>query len=337
MSEGELILYTTEDGAADIQLRAVDGTVWLTQRQISELFGKDVRTINEHIKTILEDGECDAEATIRNFRIVQREGDREVSRDVAHHNLDMILAVGYRVRSERGVQFRRWATTTLREYLVKGFVMDDARLKDPQHDYFDEVLERIRDIRASEARVYQRVRDVLALSEDYNPASKAVRTFYARIQNKMLFAVAGGTAAELIKARANASAPNMGLTSWKGARVRKGDVATAKNYLGEAEVRELNLIVTMFLDTMELRAQRRQTIRLEEWDAVLDTFLKANEMPVLDGAGSLTKKRADAIAHQAYETFDAGRKAAEREEAEALDELEELQRIAEDAKKKGGA
>jgi hypothetical protein len=336
MSEGELILYTTEDGAADIQLRAVNGTVWLTQRQLADLFDTTVSNINKHVKGILEDGEA-TEATIEYFSIVQREGDREVSRDVAHYNLDMILAVGYRVRSDRGVQFRRWATTTLREYLVKGFVMDDARLKDPKHDYFDELLERIRDIRASEARVYQRVRDVLALSEDYDPKSEAVRTFYARIQNKMLYAVAGGTAAELIKARADASAPNMGLTSWKGARVRKGDVATAKNYLGEAEVRELNLIVTMFLDTMELRAQRRQTIRLEEWDGVLDSFLKANEMPVLDGAGSLTKKQAEAIAHHAYEAFDASRKTAEREEAEALDELEELQRIAEDSKKKRGA
>ncbi len=337
MSEGELILYTTEDGRTDIQLRAVEGTAWLTQAQMADLFQTSPQAVTQLIRAIYEDGELDEEATCKEFLQVRSEGARQVQRTLKHYNLEMILAVGYRVRSERGVQFRRWATTTLRDYLVKGFVMNDERLKDPAHDYFDELLERIRDIRASEARVYQRVRDVLALSEDYDPKSRAVNTFYATIQNKMLYAVAGHTAAELIRERSDPAKPNMGLTTWKGAGknrpVRKGDVATAKNYLAEPEIRELNLIVTMFLDTMELRAGRRQTIRLAEWDGILDGFLKSNDMPLLRDAGRVSAKHAERIAHQRYESFDTARKQAERIEAETLDELEELQRIAEASKK----
>ncbi len=337
MSEGDLILYTTVDGAAQIQLRAVNGTAWLTQRQMADLFDKDVRTINEHIQNVFADGECDPEATIRKFRIVQTEGAREVSREVDAYNLDVILSVGYRVRSPRGTQFRRWATTVLREYLIKGFVMDDARLKDSSWDYFDELLERIRDIRASEARFYQKVRDILALSEDYDPKSGAAQEFYATIQNKMLFAVAGGTAAELIKSRANPDAPNMGLTTWKGAVVRKGDVTTAKNYLGEAEIKELNLIVTMFLDTAELRASRRQTMRLAEWEGVLDTFITSNELPLLRNAGSISAKKAEQIAHARYAEFEGKRRESEQLAAQQTDDLAELERIAKASKgrKKG--
>jgi len=333
MSEGELILYTTEDGLTEIQLRAVDGTAWLTQRQMAELFDKDIRTINEHIGNLFEDGECDPAATIRKFRIVQQEGKREVSREVDAYNLDVILSVGYRVRSPRGVQFRRWATTVLREYLVKGFAMNDARLKDPAADYFDELLARIRDIRASEARVYQKVRDILALSEDYASGAQAVQDFYAKIQNKMLYAVTGHTAGELIIERADPAAPDMGLTSKKGKRVRKADVTVAKNYLGETEISELNQIVTMFLDTADFRARRRQTIRLAEWEPILDNFLAGNELPILRNAGTVSAQQAEQIAHQRYATFDLARKEADRAAAEQVDELEELKRIAKQVSK----
>lgn len=273
MSQGELILYTTEDGAVRIQFRAIDGTVWLTQAQIAELFQTTKQNVSLHLKNVFDDGELTPEAVVKESLTTAADGK---SYQTQIYRLEAILAVGYRVRSPRGTQFRRWATTTLREYLVKGFVMDDERLKEPAWDYFDELLERIRDIRASEARVYQKVREILALSEDYDAKSTAVQAFYATIQNRMLFAVAGGTAAELIRSRSNPDLPNMGLTTWKGNRVRKGDVDTAKNYLGEAEVRDLNLIVGMFLDAAEFRVRRRQTIRLAEWEGILDGFLRSN-------------------------------------------------------------
>lgn len=330
----DLILYTTEDGTAQITLQAEGGTVWLTQAQIAELFATTKQNVSLHIKNILSDGELSA-ASVKDSLTVQTEGGRQVERQVAHYNLDMILAVGYRVRSPRGAQFRRWASTILQEYLVKGFVMDDARLKQPDFDYFDELLERIRDIRASEARFYKKVRDLMALSEDYDGSSVTAQTFFAKVQNKMLYAVTSQTAAELITARADATAPNMGLTSWKSSRVRKGDVATAKNYLADGEISDLNLIVTMFLDTAELRARRRQTMRLADWEGVLDGFLRSNEMPVLDGAGRRTHKQAVALAEAAYDTFDEARKRAAREADAAVDELDELKKIAELTRKEG--
>lgn len=338
MSEGELILYTTEDGAAHIQLRAVEGTVWLALNQIAELFGRDKSVVSRHIKAIFDDGELDPDSVVACFATTAADGKIY---QVDHYSLDMILSVGYRVRSSRGVQFRRWATTTLKDYLVKGFVMNDARLKDPGFDYFDELLERIRDIRASEARFYQKVRDILALSEDYDPQARAATDFYAKIQNKMLFAVSGHTAGELIRERANADAANMGLTTWKGADhgrgVRKADVAIAKNYLGEAEIKDLNQIVTMFLDTADLRARRRQIMRLADWEGVLDNFLSSNELPLLRNAGTVSAKQAEAIAHERYTAFDIKRKEAERFAAERIDEIDELKRIADSAKgKKGG-
>lgn len=337
MSDGEIILYATEDGAAEIQLRAVDGTVWLSQAEMAELFQTTKQNISLHVRNILAEGELEPESTVKEYLTVQTEGKRQVKRSMTLYRLEMILAVGYRVRSPRGVQFRRWATAALKEYLVKGFVMNDERLKDPAWDYFDELLERIRDIRASEARFYQKVRDILALSEDYDPKSPAAQEFYAKIQNKMLFAVTGHTAAELIRERADPAKPNMGLTTWKGAVVRKGDVSTAKNYLGEAEIKELNLIVTMFLDTAELRASRRQSMRLAEWEGVLDNFLRSNELPLLRNAGTVSKKQAEQIAHARYADFDARRKQAQMAEAEKMDELEELKRIADTAtaEKKG--
>lgn len=273
MSNGELILYTSEDGAARIQLRAEGGTVWLSLAQIADLFGRDKSVISRHIKAIFDEGELAPDSVVARYATTAADGK---TYQVDYYNLEMILAIGYRVRSQRGIEFRRWASTTLKEYLVKGFVLDTQRLKDPAWDYFDELLERIREIRASEARFYQKVREILSLSEDYDPKSQAAQVFYAIIQNKMLHAVTGHTAAELITARANAGLPNMGLTAWKGSRVRKGDVATAKNYLAEKEISDLNLIVTMFLDTADLRARRRQTTRLADWEAVLDGFLRSN-------------------------------------------------------------
>lgn len=323
MAEGEIILYTTEDGAARIQLLARDGTVWLSQGDMAELFQTTPQNITQHIRAIFAEGELDREATCKDHLQVRAEGGRQVSRRITLYRLEMILAVGYRVRTVRGTQFRQWATRSLQDYLVKGFVMDDERLKNPGFDYFDELLERIRDIRASEARFYQKIREILALSPDYDAARTDVQLFYAKIQNKMLYAVTSHTAAELIVARGNPDAPNMGLTAWKGDKVRKADVGTAKNYLAEKEIRELNLIVTMFLDTAELRASRRQQILLSEWDRILDGFLSANELPVLHKAGNVTAAEAERVAHERYEKFDGSRKA-----AAVVDEVDELKKIA---------
>ncbi|HEX8392634.1 MAG TPA: RhuM family protein, partial [Longimicrobium sp.] len=261
---GELVLYVTEDGRTRVECRFADDTLWLSQALIAELFQKDVRTINEHLRNIFEEEELAANATIRKFRIVRLEGAREVARTIEHYNLDAILAVGFRVRSRRGTQFRRWATERLREYLVKGFTMDDERLRNPPiagsgvPDYFDELLERIRDIRASERRVYLRVTDIFALAADYEPSRAEVTTFFQTIQNKLHFAATGRTAAEIIAERADHTQPNMGLTTWKAEQIRASDVTVAKNYLHEDEIRELNRIVTMWLDFAEDQARRRK-------------------------------------------------------------------------------
>jgi hypothetical protein len=331
MSNGELILYTSEDGAARIQLRAEGGTVWLSLAQISDLFGRDKSVISRHIKSIFDEGELAPDSVVARYATTATDGK---TYQVDYYNLEMILTIGYRVRSARGIEFRRWASTTLKEYLVKGFVLDTKRLKDPAWDYFDELLERIREIRASEARFYQKVREILSLSEDYDPKSQAAQVFYAIIQNKMLHAVTGHTAAELITARANAGLPNMGLTAWKGSRVRKGDVATAKNYLAEREISDLNLIVTMFLDTADLRARRRQTMRLTDWEGVLDGFLRSNELPLLQNAGSVSAAQAEKIAFERYEAFDSQRR--EQLAAGEPSDIVELEKIAEGAKKATG-
>lgn len=327
MSSGELILYTSPDGAARIQLRAVEGTVWLSLNQLADLFGRDKSVISRHIKAVLEEGELVVDSVVARYATTAADGK---TYQVDYYSLDMILAVGYRVRSERGVEFRRWATTTLKEYLVKGFALDDNRLKDPTWDYFDELLERIREIRASEARFYQKVREILSLSEDYDPQSKSAQAFYATIQNKMLHAVTGKTAAELITSRANASLPNMGLTAWKGSRVRKSDVTTAKNYLKQEEISELNLIVTMFLDTADLRARRRQTMRLSDWEGILEGFLQINDLPSLANAGSVSATQAERVAHKRYEAFDAQRK--EQLVAGEQSDIVELEKIASQSK-----
>lgn len=256
-----LILYTTDDGKSQIQLRAKDQTVWLSQREMAELFDVSTDNVGLHLKNVYEDSELSREATTEESSVVQTEGARKVQRPITLYNLDAILAVGYRVRSPRGVQFRRRASTVLKEYLVKGFVMDDERLKNPdgRPDYFDEMLARIRDIRASEKRFYQKVRDLFALAADYDKTDEATQTFFATVQNLLLYAVTQKTASELIVSRANAADPHFGLLSWKGAQVHKQDIVVAKNYLTADEIDTLNRLVVIFLETAELRA-KRQTI-----------------------------------------------------------------------------
>lgn len=262
--------------------------MWLTQAEIAALFDITPQNVTLHLKNIFEDQELDAEATCKDFLQVQIEGGRDIERNLKHYSLDAILAVGYRVRSSRGVRFRRWANTVLKEYLIKGFAMDDARLKQAdQWDYFDEWLARIREIRASEKRFYQKVRDLYATAVDYDKASEQAQLFFKKVQNKMLWAVTGKTAAELIEDRSNPELPNMGLTTWKGSIVRKQDVGTAKNYLKQEEVAKLNRIVTMYLDYAEEQAERRKTITMEEWADKLDAFLSFNEHEILTHAGRL--------------------------------------------------
>ncbi len=326
MSEDEVILYRTEDGTAQFQLTEKDGTVWMSQAEMAELFQTTVSNINKHIKSILTDGEL-TRATIEDYSIVRTEGRRRVQRTVAHYDLDMILAVGYRVRSPRGTQFRQWATTTLGEYLVKGFVMNDERLKDPRGwDYFDELLERIRDIRASEKRFYQKVRDLFALSQDYADDPKAANRFFTEVQNKMLHAVTGHTAAELCVARSDQARPNMNLQSWSGNRVRKADVIVAKNYLVHDEITELNRIVTMFLDFAEDRVSRRKTLTLDDWRVNMDRFITFNERPLLQNAGNISHDQMRRIVHVRYDEFDRNRRHEEAVAADAED-LKEIEAI----------
>jgi hypothetical protein len=325
----EFILYQTEDGRTRIQCRFENETIWLTQALIAELFQKDVRTVNEHLVNIYDERELVRESTIRKFRIVRREGSRDVAREIEHYNLPAILAVGYRVRSARGTQFRQWATARLNEYLVKGFTMDDERLKNPPGpgvpDYFHELLERIRDIRASERRMYLRVKEVFALAADYQPTEADSQKFFQIIQNKLHFAATGKTAPELIAQRADAAVPNMGLTSWKSGVVRKGDVTVAKNYLREDEISELNRIVVMFLDFAEDQAKRRKQVFLSDWQTKLDEFLKFNERPILPNAGSISREAADEKAEREYERFNERRRLEKESQAErdAIAELED--------------
>lgn len=322
---GELLVYQGQGLEEPIQVRLEGETVWLSQKLLSELYGVTVPTINEHISNIYDDEELPPEATIRKFRIVQTEGNRQVNRLVDHYNLDMILAVGFRVRSRRGSQFRKWASDRISEYLVKGFVLDDERLKGKAGitDYFDELLERIREIRASEARVYLMVRNIFALAADYQEGEKETQLFFATMQNKMHFAATGLTAAEIIEQRANAALPNMGLTSWKGSRVLKTDVGTAKNYLNREEIDILNRITVMFLDQAEFRAQRRRNIHMAEWEQALDKFLSEFDLPVLDNAGSVSKEAALEFAHDQYDQFADQRRTGAQRNAEQnyLDDL----------------
>jgi hypothetical protein len=329
----EFILYNTEDGKSEIKiiLDNESQTIWLNQKQIAELFDLSIKTINEHIINIYKEEELLQDPTIRSFRIVQREGERDIEREVTHYNLDLILAVGYRVRSHRGTQFRKWATNTLKEYLVKGFVMNDERLKDPGGwDYFDELLERVRDIRASEKRFYQKIKDLFAqTSVDYDKNTEQAKIFFQTIQNKLLYAETGKTAAELIMSRADGEVANMGLTSFKGEVVRKGDIATAKNYLNEKEISNLNRLVTMFLDFAEDRATRRQEITMKEWLTNSENFLKFNERELLDGPGTKSHDSMTTYVENQYRIFDKNRKTVDLQKAEEefLKDSDELIKI----------
>lgn len=328
--EGELLIYPVRDGSGGIRVLLAGETVWLTQAQIAELYQTTKQNISLHIQNIHAEGELRSEATVKQYLTVRQEGKRQVQRPLEYYNLDMILAVGYRVRSVRGTEFRQWATARLSEFLVKGFVLDDERLKGNvgPADHFDELLARIREIRASEARVYQRIREIFAMAVNYREGEQATQRFFAIMQNKMHHAAAGFTATEIVRRRADAARPNMGLNTWKGSRVLKNDVGTAKNYLDAKEIDTLNRITVMFLDQAEFRAMRRQDIRLGDWDAFLDKFLRDTELPVLEGAGKV--KHADAVewAERQYDAFAERRRLDAEQMAEAR-YLEDLRQSAE--------
>ncbi len=316
-----LILYTTEDGRSQIKLRAQEQTVWLTQLEMAKLFDATKQNISLHLKNIFEDGELDADSVVKESLTTAADGKRYQTQ---LYNLDAILAVGYRVRSPRGVQFRRWASTVLKEYLTKGFVMDDERLKQPdgRPDYFDEMLARIRDIRASEKRFYQKVRDLLALSSDYDKTDQATQVFFASVQNALIYAVTQQTAAELITSRANPADPHFGLLAWKGAQVRKADIVVAKNYLTEDEIDTLNRLVMIFLETAELRAKSKQETRMAFWKQNVDQIIASNGFAVLTHADSVSHEQMEARTGELYAEFDQRRKAAEARAADAQDEAE---------------
>ena len=328
MENGDLILYSTDDGLAQFSLREMGGQVWLTQLEMAELYQTSKQNISLHVQNVLAEGELAEEATVKENLTVQAEGSRQVKRKLAYYALPMIIAVGYRVRSTRGTQFRQWATRTLGEYLQKGFVMDDARLKEPRWDYFDELLKRVRDIRASEKRFYQKVRDLFTLAEDYRANEQDTAHLFAEVQNKLFFAVTGHTAAELIVQRADCSAPNMNLLSFKGDRVRKADVVVAKNYLNAEELDQLNRLVSMFLDFAELRAEQRKHLLLADWRQYMDNFMAFNEQPLLRTAGNISHDQMKQVAHERYERFDQQRRNAEASAADAheLEALEDLEK-----------
>lgn len=314
----DIIIYNTADGKAEIKLYADNGTVWLTQAQIAELFTKNISTISRHIANIFDENEIEEKSNLRFMQIANSD------KPVAFYSLDVILAVGFRVRSPRGTQFRQWANNTLKEYLQKGFILDKDRLKNPdgRPDYFDELLEQIRDIRASEKRFYQKLRDLFALSSDYKVTERATNLFFADTQNKLLFGVTRKTAAEIIATRANADAPNMALTSWSGSIVRKADVIVAKNYLTSDEIDVLNRLVTIFLESAELHVKMRKDLTLDFWRASVDKLLLDHGVPLLQSHGKITMEQAQIHARKIYEEFDARRKAFDAAQADEFDLLE---------------
>ncbi len=317
----DLILYTTEDGRSQIKLRAKDETVWLTQLEMAELFASSKQNIGQHLKSIFEEEELVEASVVKQHFTTAADG-KDYSTKL--YNLDAILAVGYRVRSPRGVQFRRWASTVLKEFLFKGFVMDDERLKNPdgRPDYFDEMLERIRDIRASEKRFYQKVRDLFALSSDYDKTDKATQVFFATAQNLLIFAVTRKTAAELITARANPADPHFGLLAWKGDQVRKADIIVAKNYLTEDEIDTLNRLVVIFLETAELRAKQKQETRMAFWKGNVDQIISSNGFPLLTHAGSISHEQMEERTGELYLQFDQDRQKHGAAEADQQDEAD---------------
>ena len=325
MEEQNIIIYKTQDGKVKLSLYARDGSVWMNQNQIAELFDTSIPNISIHISNILNDKELEGKSVIKNYLTTASDGK---SYEVTFYSLDMILAIGFRVRSKRGIQFRQWANRNLKEYMIKGFVMDDDRLKNPdgRPDYFDELLARIRDIRASEKRFYQKVRDLFKLSNDYDETDKATQMFFAETQNKLLFAVTNQTAAEIVVNRADAQKQNMGLTSWKGTIVRKGDVFIAKNYLTEDEIDTLNRLVVVFLESAELRAKNRQDITMDFWQKNVDKIIEFNDKKLLKDRGSVSKSQMEKIAGQVYEDFNNKRKIADAQQAD-LEDLKQIEML----------
>ncbi len=327
----ELILFTSDDGQTQMHLRVESGTIWLSQLEIAELFLTSKQNVSLHAKNILEEGELREVSVVKESLTTAADGKKYSTK---LYNLDLILAIGYRVRSPRGTQFRQWATTHLREFLVKGFVMDDQRLKDPKGwDYFDELLARIRDIRASEKRFYQKVRDLFALSSDYAADDSSTQIFFAEVQNKLHFAATGLTAAEIIVCRADPDQANMSLTNWSGSRVRKHDVIIAKNYLTEEEIDTLNRLVVIFLEQAELRVKQRKDLTLEFWQRNVDDLLRFSDKPVLDGPGKISREDMTRIAYERYDAFDTQRRIAEAAAAEAED-LREIEQLEQELKSK---
>jgi hypothetical protein len=325
MEENQIIIYNTDDGKAAVSLFARDGSVWMNQNQLAELFDTSVPNISMHISNILKENELQKNSVIKDYLTTAADGKNY---KVTFYALDMILAIGFRVRSKRGTQFRQWANQNLKEYIVKGFLMDAERLKNPdgRPDYFDELLAKIRDIRASEKRFYQKVRELFALSSDYDATDKATQMFFAETQNKLLFAITGKTAAEIVVSRANAHEPNMALTSWKGAVVRKQDIYIAKNYLTEDEIDSLNRFVVVFLETAELRAKNRKDIDMRFWHENVDKIIALNDKPLLTHKGAISNAQMEALVEKVYEVFDDQRKKTDAIQADALD-LEELKAL----------
>lgn len=327
----ELILYTSEDGKTHLNLKVEGDTVWLTQQEMGELFQRSKQTISEHLINIFTENELSESSVVRKFRTTASDGKNY---EVVHYNLEAVLAVGFRVKSPRGTQFRQWANTQLKEYLIKGFVMNDERLKNPGGwDHFDELLARIREIRASEKRFYQKVRDLFTLSMDYHVTEKETHLFFAEVQNKLLYAATAHTAAELIVKRADPSKPNMALMAWSGSRVRKHDVIVAKNYLTTDELDTLNRLVVIFLEQAELRVKQRKDLTLDYWRTNVDRMLESNEQPVLKGAGSISHDDMKSIANARYETFDQNRRSEEVLAADAED-LRQIEDMEEQLKRK---
>ena len=325
MEEQNIIIYNTQDGKASVSLLTKDGDIWMNQNQLAELFDTSKQNIGQHIASILEDKELDANSVVKNYFTTAADGKEY---NVTFYALEMILAIGFRVRSKRGTQFRQWANMNLASYMVKGFVMDDERLKNPdgRPDYFDELLARIRDIRASEKRFYQKVRDLFSLSSDYDSSDKATQMFYAETQNKILFAITGKTAAEIIVSRADANEPNMALSSFKGKVVRKQDIYIAKNYLSEDEIDHLNRFVTVFLETAELRARNRQDVTMAFWRENVDKIIQLNDKEILTSKGSISHLQMEKKVDTVFAAFDSNRKIAAAKEADQQD-LEDLKTL----------
>ena len=330
--QSNIIIYNTADGKTSVSLLSKDGDVWMSQMQLAELFSSSIPNISMHISNIFEEKELSENSVVKDYLTTAKDGKNY---SVSHYALEMILAIGFRVRGKRGTQFRQWANKNLSEYMVKGFLMDDERLKNPdgRPDYFDELLERIRDIRASEKRFYQKVRDLFTLSSDYDTSDKTTQLFFAQTQNKLLYAITGKTAAEIIINRADATKENMALTSFKGAVVRKQDIYTAKNYLSEDEVDSLNRFVVVFLETAELRAKNRQDVTMDFWKENVDRIIEFNDKIVLQGHGSVSHKKMEKEAQSIYVEFDKRRKKQDAIDADNQD-LKELGQLEEQVKRR---